>query len=203
MEICQISKSISYEGMQSGRPAIIIETYGCPLDCSWCDVSKDASHSEMSVPEIVSKVNKISQECRYVIFTGGEPLAQPDCIHLLYTLAQIGYHIEIETSGAIDISAIAGLANLIISMDWKCSSSKMADKMLESNLSKLTSHDALKFTIGSIDDLEDLKRTYSKTRAQIIVMPVLNTVELQDIIDYIIDNQLNDVKFQLQIDKYI
>ncbi|MDL2424850.1 radical SAM protein, partial [Pseudomonas sp. BAgro211] len=42
---------------------------------------------------------------RYVCVTGGEPLAQPNCIPLLERLCDAGYEVSLETSGALDIAA--------------------------------------------------------------------------------------------------
>eukprot|EP01031_Cornospumella_fuschlensis_P004084 gene4083-biopygen3408 len=43
---------------------------------------------------------------RYVCVTGGEPLAQPNAIPLLKQLCDAGYEVSLETSGALDISAV-------------------------------------------------------------------------------------------------
>ena len=38
--------------------------------------------------------------------TGGEPMAQRACIDLLRALCDAGYQVSLETSGALDLSAV-------------------------------------------------------------------------------------------------
>ena len=43
---------------------------------------------------------------RYVCVTGGEPLAQKACLDLLTALADAGYRVSLETSGAMPLEAV-------------------------------------------------------------------------------------------------
>ncbi len=45
-------------------------------------------------------------ETPYVCVTGGEPLAQPNCLALLRRLCDAGHEVSLETSGALDIAAV-------------------------------------------------------------------------------------------------
>ena len=56
----------------------------------------------------------------YVV-TGGEPMAQSNCLVLLDTLIEKGYKVSMETSGSIDISRVN--KNVSIVMDLKTPSS--------------------------------------------------------------------------------
>ena len=42
----------------------------------------------------------------HVCVTGGEPLAQPNCLQLLERLCDAGFEVSLETSGAMDIAAV-------------------------------------------------------------------------------------------------
>lgn len=206
MKINEIFYSISGESIQSGFPAIFIRTYGCPLRCSYCDTSysyEGSDYTEMSVMEIVKEVEQYT--CRRIILTGGEPLIQPDVHDLILQLLINGYTIEIETSGCVDITPYRNLYDVIVTMDWKGPSSKMHDKMVCENLHKLRDCDVLKFVVGSIEDLEEMKTILhlAKPSCHIFVSPVLGSIQLQDIVNYILENNIQNVRFQLQIHKYI
>lgn len=206
MKINEIFYSISGESIQSGFPAIFIRTYGCPLRCSYCDTSysyEGSDYTEMSVMEIVKEVEQYT--CRRIILTGGEPLIQPDVHDLILQLLINGYTIEIETSGCVDITPYRNLYDVIVTMDWKGPSSKMHDKMVYENLHKLRDCDVLKFVVGSIEDLEEMKTILhlDKPSCHIFVSPVLGSIQLQDIVNYILENNIQNVRFQLQIHKYI
>lgn len=206
MKINEIFYSISGESIQSGFPAIFIRTYGCPLRCSYCDTSysyEGSDYTEMSVMEIVKEVEQYT--CRRIILTGGEPLIQPDVHDLILQLLINGYTIEIETSGCVDITPYRNLYDVIVTMDWKGPSSKMHDKMVYENLHKLRDCDVLKFVVGSIEDLEEMKTILhsAKPSCHIFVSPVLGSIQLQDIVNYILENNIQNVRFQLQIHKYI
>ena len=52
-------------------------------------------------------VSEVSRHgTRYVCVTGGEPLAQRACLQLLAAVCDAGYRVSLETSGAIDVSAV-------------------------------------------------------------------------------------------------
>lgn len=206
MKINEIFYSISGESIQSGFPAIFIRTYGCPLRCSYCDTSysyEGSDYTEMSVMEIVKDVEQYA--CNRIILTGGEPLIQPDVHDLILQLLINGYTVEIETSGCVDITPYRNLYDVIVTMDWKSPSSKMHDKMVYENLHKLRDCDVLKFVVGSIEDLEEMKTILHLTKpsCHIFVSPVLGSIQLQDIVNYILENNIQNVRFQLQIHKYI
>lgn len=206
MKINEIFYSISGESIQSGFPAIFIRTYGCPLRCSYCDTSysyEGSDYTEMSVMEIVKEVEQYA--CKRIILTGGEPLIQPDVHDLILQLLINGYTVEIETSGCVDITPYRNLYDVIVTMDWKGPSSKMHDKMVYENLHKLRDCDVLKFVVGSIEDLAEMKTILHlvKPSCHIFVSPVLGSIQLQDIVNYILENNIQNVRFQLQIHKYI
>ena len=204
MLINEIFKSISGESIQAGRPAVFIRTFSCPLRCKWCDslyAVEGDDYKEMSVSEIVDEV--IQLNCNYIVLTGGESLIQHDVMDLIYHLIDIGCHVEIETSGAVDIDEVVRLDNVTVTMDWKCSSSGMIDKMSPERLYKLRAKDVVKCVVGSLQDLEEMHSLLDHTAAQIFVSPVFGMIEPKDIVEYILNNNLNTVRFQLQLHKYV
>lgn len=202
MLISEIFGSISGESVHAGYLTTFIRTFGCNLRCKWCDsmyAVSDGVAKKMTVPEIVEQVEQIGY--RNVILTGGEPLLQGDAIDLIQTLLDRGYLVEVETNGATDVSKIP--ARAVITMDWKCPSSGMTSKMLHNNLGILRPKDVIKFVVGSIEDLDEMQRILPKTRAQAFVSPVFGKIELPTIIEYLKKYDLQTVRFQLQIHKFV
>lgn len=207
MKINEIFLSISGESFEAGKPAVFIRAHGCNLRCSYCDslyAVEGLDYTEMTVDEIVTQVSQF--ECEKIIFTGGEPLDQLDAIELIGRLLTDGYNVEIETNGAVDLAILDRFtndANMTITMDWKCPSSNMRKKMIESNLRKLRSIDVLKFVVSSAEDLDEMQEVSKVTSAQCFVSPVFGKIEPKEIVEYILENKLFDVRFQLQIHKII
>lgn len=158
-------------------------------------------YRNMTVLEILKEVEQFN--CRRVTFTGGEPLLQKDALELVEALVRRGYTVEIETNGAVDIEPYNKMDNVVITMDWKCPTSGMNNRMLDSNLHKLRPTDVIKFVVGSHDDLLEMERIDRMTEAQSYVSPVFGAIELEDIANYLIANHLNNIRFQLQIHKCI
>lgn len=207
MKICEIFESINGEGRHSGMRTIFIRTHGCDLRCSFCDSMYSVTgddYKEMSVEEIMQEVAKY--DCKRVTFTGGEPLIQEKAVILVLFLLIEGYSVEVETNGAIDLQPLlarCSTAHLTVTMDWKCPSSGMRDKMIPENLGKLYNKDVLKCVVGTQEDLEEVKSLVGKTQAQIYVSPVFGKIDPKDIAEFIIKNKLDDVRCQLQIHKIL
>lgn len=214
MKISEIFLSIDGEGIRTGYPVIFIRAHNCNLRCSYCDslyaVDGD-EYTEMSVDEIMDEVVKYTTH--RITFTGGEPLIQKDALDLIKRLVRGGYEVNIETNGSVDLSCVRdpswcfGLMkdNIIITMDWKSITSNMSQHMRLGNLKHLTSNDALKFVVGSTADLEQMKElvTTNELKCNIFVSPIFGQIEPSDIVKYVLDNDLNNVRVQLQIHKII
>ena len=69
---------------------------------------------------------------RYVTVTGGEPLAQKNCLTLLRALCDAGYDVSLETGGALDVSGVD--ARVMKVLDIKTPASGEVQKNLWSNL---------------------------------------------------------------------
>lgn len=214
MKISEIFLSIDGEGIRTGYPVIFIRAHGCQLRCNYCDslyaVDGD-DFVEMSIEEIFEEISKYST--RKVTFTGGEPLIQKDALELIKRLVRGGYEVNIETNGAVDLSNLRDPSwcygfmkdNIIITMDWKSISSRMSQHMLPSNLVHLTNKDVLKFVVGSQEDLEQMKDIVvnNNLECNVFVSPIFGQIEPEDIVKFVLDNKLNDVRVQLQLHKYV
>lgn len=119
-------------------------THNCDTAYSW------ERGVEMSVAEIMREVGK--QRAKSVCLTGGEPLLWKDAGDLIRELVRGGYEVVIETSGSISIKEVPRDDGVCISMDIKCPSSGMEDKMEFENIPLLRRGDQLKFVIADETD---------------------------------------------------
>ena len=92
--ITEIFYSLQGESRTVGLPTVFVRLTGCPLRCGYCD-TEYAFHGgeKMDIDEIVAQVAAFNP--RYVCVTGGEPLAQPNCIPLLPALCDRGYDVSL------------------------------------------------------------------------------------------------------------
>ncbi len=89
---------------------------------------------------------------RQVCVTGGEPLAQKNCLALLAALCDAGYDVSLETSGALDISGVDPRVSRIV--DLKAPASGESERNLWDNIPHLASRDELKFVLANRADYE-------------------------------------------------
>lgn len=217
--------SINGEGLEAGRLATFVRFCGCNLQCSYCDTrwACDPAFAGciLSVDEVVDYV--VSAGCCCVTLTGGEPLLQPSCEELVDRLVHArtaegqGFRVELETNGAVSLAELAALrrdngademaGSLVFTMDWKCPSSGMTDRMLVGNLTYLGASDALKFVVGSREDLECMRALVQQyhlaEQTNVLISPVFGQIEPSDIVAYMKEFDLVDAKLQLQLHKFI
>ncbi len=111
----EIFYSIQGEGRWAGRPAVFVRFSGCNLRCPFCDTDF-YEYEELNEDDILSRVQTVGGECRFVVITGGEPTLQVDdsFINLFH---KIGYYLSIETNGTHLVPP---------NIDWITCSPKMA-----------------------------------------------------------------------------
>jgi len=187
MRICEIFRSIQGEGLTMGLPTTFVRTVGCNLRCSWCDTQYSMEGGEeMSLDEIMEVVG----DARTVCVTGGEPLLQPDMPELIGRLLDAGKRVVVETNGATDISFVPDSPMVMISMDVKCPSSGMTDRMLESNMRIIRAKDQLKYVIADDADYEFAVahlRSHSP-EASVIFTPVGGTERLEWLVARVLED---------------
>lgn len=203
MRVVEIFKSIEGEGIRAGLPAVFIRLAGCNLRCAYCDTkySYDVTNSvEMSISQICDAVKKFN--CNRVTLTGGEPLIHNNVDKLIWELTHQDFEVNIETNGSISILPFC-ISNTIITMDYKCPSSKMEEFMLLENLNFLRNTDVLKFVVSTYEDLDKCRIIRSKVSANVFISPVFGEIEPKDIVSYMLTHNMNDCRVQLQLHKYI
>lgn len=209
-KVVEIFESINGEGMRAGELAVFVRMKGCNLSCNYCDTmwanEADCEFEEMTADRIVERVKKSG--IKNVTLTGGEPLLQKDADKLLKLFSdEKDIRVEIETNGSVNLSPFLKYENTSFTMDYKLPESDMEKYMDLENFKILRKKDTLKFVASSVNDLKKAKDIIEKydliDRVNIIFSPVFGKIELTDIVDFLKDNKLNDVRMQLQIHKFI
>src|SRR5262249_54450911 len=105
LRITEIFYSLQGEADTVGFPTVFIRLTGCPLRCQYCDTTYAFQGGEwQSVDAVLARVREFTP--RFVCVTGGEPLAQKNCLTLLQELCDANYRVSIETSGAMPLAAV-------------------------------------------------------------------------------------------------
>lgn len=203
MTVNEIFFSIQGESSYSGLPCVFIRLTGCPLRCAYCDTEYAFYEGRsLTLPEILKEIARF--DCRLVEITGGEPLAQKECIDLMQALIASDYTVLLETSGALSLKEVP--QNVIKIMDIKCPSSREADKNLYENIAFLKPHDEIKFVIGTREDYDFAKETVRKYALEkkyaVLFSPVYGTMELKTLAGWILCDGIC-VRLQTQLHKIV
>ena len=175
---------------------------------------KQNAFVSMTPEEILNKC--IELNLNKITFTGGEPLIQKDAPELVALLLSNDFEVNIETNGAVNIEEFNNklvevlandelLNNLIYTMDYKCPSSGMEDKMIMENIDYLNDVDVLKFVVGTQEDLDKMKSILDEytPECNIFVSPVFEQMDPKNIVQFILDNNMQNVRVQIQLHKLI
>lgn len=191
--------------------ATFIRFAGCNLNCGYCDTAwandRKVAFDPMTAEEVYAYIK--DTQVTNVTLTGGEPLLQQDMGALLELLSQDPeLYVEIETNGSVLLSKFSGLENPpSFTMDYKLPSSGMERMMALENFDHLTERDTVKFVSGSMADLEKARELINKykltEKASVFISPVFGDIELESIVDFMKDNQMNGVNMQVQLHKII
>ncbi|MGB9342472.1 putative 7-carboxy-7-deazaguanine synthase QueE [Trichococcus sp.] len=211
LQVVEKFVSINGEGRRCGQLATFIRFAGCNLNCGYCDTAwandRKVAFDPMTAEEVYVYIKDTN--VTNVTLTGGEPLLQQDMGELLELLSQDPeLYVEIETNGSVLLSKFSGLENPpSFTMDYKLPSSGMERMMALENFDHLTEKDTVKFVSGSMADLEKARELINKykltEKTSIFISPVFGDIELESIVDFMKDNQMNGVNMQVQLHKII
>ena len=209
-EVVENFVSINGESTHAGELAVFVRFKGCNLHCSYCDTKwaneSDVEFKSMSAEEICELVKNTG--VKNVTLTGGEPLLQNEIEVLIDRLIIQGNRVEIETNGSVSFEKFAFMENrAVFTMDYKLPSSNMEKYMCMENFSFLNEHDTVKFVSGSLKDLEKAVEIIEKysllEKCHVYISPVFDKIEPSEIVDFMIKENLNGVRLQLQMHKFI
>ena len=203
LRINEIFFSLQGESRRVGLPTIFVRLTGCPLRCGYCDTTY-AFHDGVTrtIDDVLVEV--ATYPSKTVCITGGEPLAQKNCLSLLTTLCDLGYSVSLETSGAIDIAGVDNRVSRIV--DIKTPGSGEVDKNRWENLPLLTRDDEIKFVITSEADYRWatmlLNERELTSLAPVLFSPAFNALSAAQLAEWILRDGLT-VRMQVQLHKII
>jgi 7-carboxy-7-deazaguanine synthase len=203
LRLTEIFFSLQGEASRAGLPTVFVRLTGCPLRCVWCDTTYSfTGGAPASIESVLAEVAKYP--AHQVCVTGGEPLAQKECLPLLNALCDAGYDVSLETSGALDIAAIDPRVARI--MDLKAPDSGECDKNRWENLAFLTPRDEIKIVIASRGDYEWARDLLHARKLDalcpVLLSPAQGLVDPAALANWILADGLN-VRFQLQLHKLL
>lgn len=201
--VSELYRSLQGESTYAGRPCAFVRLTGCPLRCVWCDSTfAFQGGRRLTLEEILAEVAALGLPL--VEVTGGEPLAQPNCLRLLTELCNAGYEVLLETSGALDVGAVDPRVVKIV--DVKCPGSGEAAANRWENLAVLAPHDELKFVLAGRGDYEWARdvireRGLEKTHTMLF-STVFGALDPAQLAAWILEDRLH-VRMQLQLHKIL
>jgi len=203
LRITEIFFSLQGESNTVGIPTVFIRLTGCPLRCQYCDTAYAfAGGKTHTIQHILDTVSHFKTQ--YITVTGGEPLAQKNCLNLLSALCDSHYCVSLETSGAIDISSVD--PRVIKVVDIKTPGSNESQKNCIANLEYLQPHDQVKFVICHRQDYlwskQFIEQYALSKRCEMIFSPSYQQLADAQLAEWILEDQL-PVRFQIQLHKYL
>ena len=151
LRLTEIFHSLQGEARTVGRPTVFVRLTGCPQRCVWCDTEYAFQGGEKwPLERILEDVDR--RGARYVTVTGGEPLAQPNCLPLLTALCDKGYEVSLETGGAMDIAPVDERVSVV--MDLKAPGSGEQHNNRLDNIAHLRPHHQVKFVLAHRRDYD-------------------------------------------------
>jgi 7-carboxy-7-deazaguanine synthase len=203
LKITEIFRSLQGESDTVGFPTVFVRLTGCPLRCQYCDTAYAFGGGEwMSLDDILARV--AGYATRHVCVTGGEPLAQSNCLLLLQRLCDAGHTVSLETSGALPVSEVD--PRVIRVVDVKTPDSGESHRNLLGQLQHLNGRDQIKFVICSRADYEwsraMVQERQLSQRTMVLFSPSHEQVPARDLAEWILADGLA-VRLQIQLHKIL
>ena len=203
LKITEIFYSLQGEARNVGLPTVFIRLTGCPLRCAYCDTEYAFSGGEwMEIDDIIAQARRYNTS--FVTVTGGEPLAQKSCIDLLSRLCDAGFHVSLETSGAILVDKVDARVEKVLDIKTPASTEDAKNKF--ENIALLQGNDQVKFVICDESDYlwsrQIIEQYQLVDRCEILFSPSYGQLDATVLADWILRDQLQ-VRFQVQLHKYL
>lgn len=203
LKITEIFRSLQGEGDAVGFPTVFVRLTGCPLRCQYCDTAYAFTGGQWwSLDEILARVAALGTH--HVCVTGGEPLAQRNCLALLTRLCDAGHEVSLETSGALPVDEVDPRVRRVV--DVKTPASGEVDRNLLDQLAGLNPRDQIKFVICDRADYEWSRALVRErglaARAMVLFSPSHTQLPARQLADWILEDQL-PIRLQLQLHKLL
>ena len=201
LNITEIFYSLQGEAKEVGIPTVFVRLTGCPLRCNYCDTAYAfKGNNPLSIQHILDEIAQYNTQ--YVCVTGGEPMAQSNCLKLLDALIDNDYKVSMETSGSIDIAPVNSKVSIV--MDIKTPSSTEEHQNRYENLSILKNKDQLKFVIASRSDFDWCTEILEnhEVESEVLFSPVYESLKPVELADWILEKKLN-IRLQVQLHKIL
>jgi 7-carboxy-7-deazaguanine synthase len=203
LKITEIFRSLQGEGDSVGFPTVFVRLTGCPLRCQYCDTAYAFTGGEWwSLDAILERVAAL--DASHVCVTGGEPLAQRNCLPLLARLCDAGYQVSLETSGALPVGEVDGRVRRVV--DVKTPASGEAARNLLDQLGTLGDRDQIKFVICDRNDYEWSRALLGErglpARATVLFSPSHEQLPARQLAEWILEDHL-PVRMQVQLHKIL
>jgi len=165
MRVREIFKSLQGEGIDVCLPTVFVRLEGCnlhPNGCSWCDTpyAQGNGGREVVSSEVVNLVERLSNGCKRVCITGGEPLYQLlDLEDLVDRFKFRDYFVEIFTNATLEPPSWFLFVDSWVP-DIKCPSSGVHRQCLKGRwLEVVRDCDLVKFVVSNQEDLDYVSET--------------------------------------------
>ena len=203
LKITEIFYSLQGEADTVGFPTVFVRLTGCPLRCQFCDTAYAFHGGEWhTLDDVMAKVASFAP--RYICVTGGEPLAQKNCLPLLTRLCDANYRVSIETSGAMPLAGVD--ARVIRVVDVKTPGSREEKRNRYEDLALLRPEEQIKFVICDRADYEWSREKVASLklaeRCQVLFSPSADQLPARELADWILADRL-PVRFQMQLHKVL
>ena len=203
IKIFEIFHSLQGETSRFGLPTVFVRLTGCPMRCTYCDTEYAFSGGgNMEIADILAKVAEFGT--KYVTVTGGEPLAQRECLLLLRALCDKGYSVSLETGGAMDIASVDARVSVIL--DIKTPGSNEEKNMLWTNIDHVKASDEIKFVLCNRADYDWAKAKIIQLKltekCPILFSPSFHELKAEELAGWVLADKLN-VRMQIQLHKIL
>jgi 7-carboxy-7-deazaguanine synthase len=208
LKITEIFYSLQGEADTVGFPTVFVRLTGCPLRCQFCDTAYAFHGGEWhTLDEVLAKVGEFGSRGSgpgYVCVTGGEPLAQKNCLPLLTRLCDADYRVSIETSGAMPLDGVD--PRVVRVVDVKTPGSGEERRNRYDDLALLRPEEQIKFVICDRADYEWSREKIAALglarRCQLLFSPSAEQLPARQLADWILEDRL-PVRFQMQLHKVL
>lgn len=203
LRIHEIFFSLQGETSRTGLPTVFVRLTGCPLRCGYCDTEYAFQGGRnMTLDAILAEVTGYG--ARHVTVTGGEPLAQKQCLALLHRLCDAGYSVSLETGGSLDISQVDPRVSVIL--DLKTPGSGEVAKNRWDNLAHIQAKDEIKIVLCDRADYEWARQMLTEhhlaDKCGVLLSPVYHQLDPTALAEWILQDRL-PVRLQLQLHKLL